>query len=60
MIDRQVNTIHQIFDAVAKGEVHISITQSPDRLGSEFIFQALNVLTLVFGDVIGIPGQLKT
>ena len=60
VIHGQINTIHQILNAITKGEVHISITQCPDRLGSELILQALNVLTLVFGDVIGVPGQLKT
>ena len=60
VIDGQINTIHKILETITQAEVHISITQCPDRLGSEFILQALNVLTLVFGDVIGIPGQLKT
>ena len=44
-------------DAITKGKVHISIAQCPDRLDSELILQALNVVTLIFGDVIGIPGQ---
>ena len=60
MIQRQINAVHQIFQAITQSEIHITITQSPGDVATQFIFETLNVLTLIFGDVIRIPGDCKT
>ena len=60
MIQRQINTVHQILQSIAQAEIHITITQGPGDVAPKFILEALDVLTLIFGDVIRIPGECKT
>ena len=60
MIQRQINTVYQILQSIAQAEIHITISQGPSDVAPQFIFEALDVITLVFGDVIRIPGECKT
>ena len=57
MIQREINSIYQIFQSIAQAEIHITITQGPGDIAPQFILEALDVLTLIFGDVIRIPGK---
>ena len=60
VIQRQINTVHKILQAITQTEIDITITQGPGDIAPQLILEPLDVLTLIFGDVIRIPGQSKT
>ena len=55
MGQRQEHSIDEIFDAIPQGKVDITIAKGPNELCTYFVFQTLNVVALIAGDVIRQP-----
>ena len=55
MGQRQEHPVDEIFDAIPQGKVDITIAKGPNELCTYFVFQTLNVVALIAGDVIRQP-----
>ena len=55
MHHRKEQAINDVFQAISESEVDITIPKGPNHFSTQFILQALDVITLIPGDVIRKP-----
>ena len=60
MLNRKEHAIEKITESISEPKVDIPVAKGPENLGTEFIFQTLNVVTLVFRDVVRLPINRNT